>query len=318
MSLIGKLKKNKNVQLLYFTLKKLGITVFGEERLIRIKFKDRNGYIPDLNNPKTYNEKIEWLKLNYWQPFYTQCCDKYLNREYIKKKLGKDYAVPCLFACQNVEDFHIKSIKSFPCIIKISNATAENIILHSRDEMSESDIKKKLKKMMKIGELQAQVLSEPQYLKKGEYILVEKLIEDPINGIPNDYKFLYINGKLEFIYCSVERLKRNYRQIYSPTWDKLPFIWVPNANKELFDKFYNLPDVERPPHFDEMKALADIIAQDFPTVRVDFYDTKDEFYIGEITLYHGSGYDAFYPSEYDKIYGEKLILPQKNNLRSIK
>ena len=272
MSFIKKLKKNKLVQISYFSLKKIGIAVLGEKRLIKRKFKSRNGYMPDLENPQTYNEKLQWLKLNYSEPFYSKCCDKYLNRKYILEKLGKDYAVPCIYACQDINDFSLEKISEFPCIIKVSNATAENIILHSKDEYTEKYLKKQIKRMMKIGELQAEVLSEPQYLKKGEYILVEKLVEDPQNGIPNDYKFLYINGRLEFIYCSVERLKRNYRQIYSPSWEKLPFIWVPYADKDLFNKFYNLPNVQMPPHFEEMKSLADLIAEDFPTVRVDFYE----------------------------------------------
>ena len=312
MSLISKLKKNRTIKLVYLHSKHLMNKVFGEKRIIERKFQSRNGYFPNIDNPVKYNEKIEWLKLYYFEPFYRKCCDKYLIHEYLIEKFGEDYAVPVLFVCQSVDEFSLDKINEYPCILKVSNANAENIILNSKDEYSEKELRKQLKMMMRIGEMQAITLGETQYLPDGEYIMAEKLVTDPINGIPNDYKLLYINGELQFVYCSIERLKRNYRQIYSPNWEKLPFIWVPNANEELLDKFYNLPSINPPKHFGEMKKIAEKIAKDFPTVRVDFYDTEDEFYIGEITIHHGSGFDRFYPDEYDEFYGKKLALPTKN------
>lgn len=312
MGVIDKVKKNKTIKLLYLYLKFFTIQCFGERKVIEKKFIKRNGYIPDLIHPVRYNEKLQWLKLNYFEPFYRESCDKYLIHNYLQKKLGKDYAVPLIYFCQNVEDFSMDNITEYPCIIKVSNANAESIILHSKDDMSEKMIKNKLRIMKKIGEMQAVTLGEPQYLPRDEYIIVEKLLTDSVYGIPNDYKLLYINGELQFIYCSIERMSRNYRQIYDEQWKKLPFIWVPNANSKLFDKFYHLPDINEPRHFAQMKYLAEKIAEDFPTVRIDFYDTDDQLYIGEITIHHGSGFDRFYPDEYDELYGTKLSLPKRN------
>lgn len=312
MNILSWIKKNKLVKLNYLRLKYLAICLFGEKRVIEHKFLKRNGYRPNLDDPVTYNEKIQWLKLNYFEPFYRESCDKYLIHKYLQKRLGADYAVPLVFCCQDVDDFSIDKIIEFPCIIKVSNANAESIILYSKDGMSNKLIRKKLKIMKKIGEMQAVTLGEPQYLPRGEYIIVEKLLTDSANSIPNDYKLLYINGELQFVYCSIERMSRNYRQIYDKQWNKLPFIWVPNANSGIFDKFYNLPDIKEPKHFAQMKYLAGKIAEDFPTVRVDFYDTDDQLYIGEVTIHHGSGFDRFYPDEYDELYGAKLSLPEKN------
>ena len=153
---------------------------------------------------------------------------------------------------------------------------------------------------------------EHQYSPTDAYIVVEKLLSDENGGIPNDYKFLCINGKIEFIYCSVDRLGENVRQVYDINWNRLHFIWVENANEMMFEKYEQSASIPMPKNYEEMKRLASLIAKDFPLVRVDFYDAKEGLFIGEITLHHGSAHDRFYPESYDLFYGEKLLLPSKN------
>ena len=115
----------------------------------------------------------------------------------------------------------------------------------------------------------------------------------------------FINGKLEFVYCSVGRETINKRNIYDADWNPLMFTW-----SEKFKDPATLrgPEIPAPSTFEKMKELGAEIAKDFKYVRVDFYDVDGELYFGEITLHHGSGLDVFVPGKYDIIYGEKLSL----------
>ena len=121
--------------------------------------------------------------------------------------------------------------------------------------------------------------------------------------IPNDYKLHYINGELQFVYVSFDREGVNDRCTYDSNWNRLPFVWVP---KDTYRPSMNTADVPCPESFDLMKKFGAEIAKNFKYVRVDFYDVDGKLYFGEITLYHGSGFDVFFPEKYDQIYGAKM------------
>lgn len=293
-------------------VKKLYNYIIGEENIESKNFEAANGYKLNLLQPKTLNEKTAWLKLYYLQDFYYKCCDKYMIHTYLKEKLGRDYAPDLYFATKNPSDLNYKNITKFPCIIKVSNGSGSNLIVNSKDQYPEAYLQQFFKKHIYISELHTLKTFEHQYETGKPYIVVEKLLQDKNNGIPNDYKFLFINGNLEFVYCSVDRLGANVRQVYDKDWNRLHFIWVENADDEKFKKFDGSKSIPKPKHFSEMLEISRELAMDFPLVRIDFYETEDDIYIGEITLHHGSGHDKFYPMEYDSFYGDKLELPERN------
>jgi len=131
---------------------------------------------------------------------------------------------------------------------------------------------------------------------------------DKKGKLPNDYKLNYFNGKLEFVYCSVDREGGNHRNIYTPDWKPLPFSWV-NAEDHRSDLIG--PIIKKPASFDRMVEIGNEIAKKFDLVRVDFYDVDGKLYYGEITLHHGGGFDTFKPKKFDLIYGKKLKLSKK-------
>lgn len=288
------------------------VKLLGERKWAERKYKKNIGIRPDLANPKSLNEKITWLKLYYIEPFFTQACDKYYLHQYLINKVGYDYAPDLLFYTQDPNKLTNESIREFPCIIKVSNGSGQNLIIRKKNEYSNEYLKEFFKKQIYTSNMHAFLTLEHQYMKRNPYIVVEKLLSNGNGGIPNDYKFLYLNGELEFIYCSVDRLGINVRQVYDKQWNRLHFIWVHGANKQLFEKYDASPSIERPKLFDKMCELSSRIAEDFPMVRVDFYESNNKVYVGEITLHHGSGCDRFYPEEFDIIYGNKLLLPVAN------
>lgn len=288
------------------------ISIFGEKRWAVRRFRITQGKTPDLKTPKTMNEKMAWLKLNYSEAFHVKACDKYLVHEYLMDKLGKDYAPELVFVTQNPNELKIENIKKFPCIIKVSNGSGSNLIVNSPAQYTDEYLQAFFKDQIIISNAHAVSSLEHQYLTKDPYIVVERLLSDGKGGIPNDYKFMYINGQLEFIYCSVDRLGANVRQVYDKNWERLHFIWVAGADEKMFKHYEASESITRPNCFDEMVRLSEKIAKDFPMVRVDFYEEGEKVYIGEITLHHGSAGDKFYPESYDEYYGNKLKLPNAN------
>ena len=310
---MGKMINTKKMLYKSFRIaKSLYISIIGEERWESKQYKKAIGKFPDLKNPKTLNEKIAWLKINYLEDFFYQCCDKYLLHDYLKAKLGKDMAPRLLFVTQDPSEITYNNIKEFPCIIKVSNGSGANLIIKDRNQYTEAYLQNFFCKQIERSNLHAIMTLEHQYLTNKPYIVVEELLKDTNGGIPNDYKFLYMNGNLAFIYCSVDRMGANVRQIYNQNWERLHFAWVARADEEIFQRYDNSASIPAPRNFQEMKTISAKLAKDFPLVRIDFYETEEKIYIGEITLHHGSGHDKFYPEKFDAFWGEKLNLPPKN------
>jgi len=306
------MKDNLALRKIQILLNKLMVKIYGEEKWESRRFLKRIGKYPNLKSPKSLNEKIAWLKINYLESFFLKCCDKYLIREYLKEKLGKDYAPPLIYVTENPKNLTFKNINKFPCIIKVSNGSGANLIIKNKNEYSEKYLQFFFKKQILLSKLHTVVSLEHQYEVEKPYIVVEELLMDDNGGIPNDYKFLYINGELEFIYCSVDRLGDNVRHVYDKDWNRLHFAWVAGANEKVFKRYDKSKSIPQPRFFPKMKDISKKLAKDFPLVRIDFYETSDRIYVGEITLHHGSGHDRFYPESFDELYGEKLVLPSAN------
>ena len=260
---------------------------------------------PELDHPRTFNEKILWLKLNDRTPLHTLCADKYTVRSYLKEIFGEDCLIPLLYVTDDYKTVNLQTIPNEPCIIKASHSQGDMFIVRDKSNI---DLKK-LQYLMKIW-LKRNLYEETQewqYKECKPRIIIEKLLQDKNGHIPNDYKLHFINGKLEFVYCSVGRETTNKRNIYDANWNPLYFSWV-----EPYKDASNIrgEEIPAPASFEEMKRIGSEIAKDFPYyVRVDFYDVDGKLYFGEITFHHGSGFDVFVPNHYDEDYGTLLKLP---------
>lgn len=269
------------------------------------KYKKIYGKTPQLDNPQSLNEKILWLKLNDRTPLHTLCADKYTVRSYLKDKFGEEYLIPLLYETDDYKKINYQTIPDTPCIIKATHSQGDMLIVRNKKDV---DLKK-LQYQMKIW-LKRNLYDETQewqYKNCKPRIIIEKLLLDKDGHIPNDYKLHFINGKLEFVYCSVGRETTNKRNIYDSNWNPLYFSWV-----EPYKDAANIrgEEIPAPDSFETMKRIGEEIAKDFPYyVRVDFYDVDGVLYFGEVTFHHGSGFDVFVPSHYDMEYGAKMKLP---------
>ena len=292
-------------------LKLLSIKTIFSKRLsdreaTNMKWHSIYGRDVNFEDPQTLNEKIQWLKLNFRKDIQTVLADKYEARKYFAQHFGEQYLVPLLFETTDWRDITMDNIPDEPCIIKSNHTSGTYQIIRDKSKIHINELKAKCIDWLNMDYYK--MSREWQYKNIKRRIIIEKLLQTKDGTIPNDYKLHYINGKLEFVYCSVGRETENKRNIYDADWNPLYFSWVEPFKDASTVRGSEIP---APASFEKMKEIGYEIAKMFAYVRVDFYDVDGKLYIGEITFHHGGGFDVFVPAEYDLIYGKKLMLPNR-------
>ena len=282
------------------------LPIIPDKQLVKIKFKHHIGYPINLRNPKTLNEKINWLKLNDRTPLHTQCSDKYLVREYIEDKIGKEYLVPLYFSSKNPKDIVPENIPDSPSIIKANHDSSGGIFVHDKSKINWSEVQQSFEERLKSNYYL--VSREWQYKNIEPRIIVEKLLQDKNGGIPFDYKLHCFNGKVRMISVDMGRgTDQHYRNWYNTNWEREEFKWSsPKENGKSTDP--SSEDLEKPKTLKEMIRLSEILAEPFKYVRIDWYDVDDVLYFGEITFHHDGGFRPIFPEIWDEKLGNELNL----------
>ncbi len=259
-------------------------------------FEKKLGYPLNLENPKTLNEKIQWLKLNDRKPLHTLCADKFAVREHIKRHIGEQYLVPLLQHTDSPLDIVPSTLPGFPFVIKTNHSNGGVTIVRDKSQIAWERVQEQLQESMK-NNFYYQT-KEWQYKHIEPRILVEKLLLDHHSQIPFDYKIHCFNGKVVFIQVDIDRYIDHKRNLYDSDWNFIDCRWV----------YDNGAPLEAPKMLGEMQMLAETLAKDFRYVRVDFYCIDSQIFFGELTFHPQSGFGAFYPEKWDRIFGDKLIL----------
>lgn len=285
---------------------------FSDEVYLKKMFFKRQGRELNLDNPSSLNEKIQWLKLNDRKPEYSTFADKYEVRSYITMELGDTYLIPLVMETTNPEDLCPEKLPDYPFIVKANHDSGSYLIV--KDKQNVDWEKLRVDCRFWLSRNYYKVDREYQYKNIKPRILVEKLLLTTSGRIPFDYKINLINGRVEFIYTSIDREGSNKRNIYDRNWNPLLFTWAP---KEKDIANLRGAEIKKPACMDEMIRLAEKIGKGFPYIRIDFYDVDGKVYFGEITQHHGGGFDQIRPLEWDYKWGEMVKLDQKkiNSMR---
>jgi hypothetical protein len=277
---------------------------------IKRRFKREFGYKLNLSNPKTLNEKIQWKKIFDHRALYVVCSDKYLVRNYVALRVGEKYLIPMHVATTASEEIFVKNLpKSF--IIKSSHASGHVILVKNLHKCDKKEIYLTCKKWLKTNYFKLK--KEWQYKYINPRIIIEKYLQDEKGQSPNDYKFHCFYGKVAFIQIDVDRFTAHKRSYYDASWSKLPFQFC--KKKDGYPIFESL-EIQKPSTLAEMISVAEKLSKDFDYVRIDLYEVNGNVYFGEITFSHGSGFEVFFPQEYDKYYGEMLCVEKKRTTKS--
>ena len=253
----------------------------------------------DFDNPKTFNEKIQWLKLNYRKEEYTNLVDKYRVKQYITKLIGEEYVIPTLGVWKNVDDIDFKSLPE-KFVLKCNNDSGGIVICKNKKDFDEVKAKSFLKERLKNNGYWYG--REWPYKNVKPCIIAEKYMEDSISKDLKDYKFFCFNGSMEFFDIDIDRFIEHRSNYYDRNGNFLPF-----------GKTYCPPDytkkIEMPKNLDKMIELAETISHNTVLSRIDFYEIDGQVYFGEITFYPGSGFSPFTDEKWDYKLGDMLYLP---------
>ena len=253
----------------------------------------------DFDNPKTFNEKIQWLKLNYRNEEYTKLVDKYRVKQYITKLIGEKYVIPTLGVWKNVDDIDFKSLPE-KFVLKCNNDSGGIVICKNKKDFDEAKAKSFLKERLKNNGYWYG--REWPYKNVKPCIIAEKYMEDSISKDLKDYKFFCFNGSMEFFDIDIDRFIEHRANYYDRNGNFLPF-----------GKTYCPPDytkkIEMPKNLDKMIELAETISHNTVLSRIDFYEIDGQVYFGEITFYPGSGFSPFTDEKWDYKLGDMIDLP---------
>lgn len=281
----------------FYKIYELGLRLIPDETLVKQSFKRHMDYALDLENPQTLNEKINWLKLYNRKPLHTTVSDKYKVRAYVKEKIGEQYLIPLLYHTKNANDLRPENLPDTEFIIKTNHDSSGGVIVRDKSSVDWGAIRKRFKGLLKENHFYG--TREWQYKNIEPRIVVEQLLKTEDGGIPNDYKFHCFHGKMVFLNLDLDRHSdERARNLYDKDWNLLPCNWGrPNGK-----------NVAAPSNFEEMKRLAEKLAEEFIYVRVDFYSIKGKTYFGEITFHQSSGFRKFWQHECDEKFGKLLNL----------
>ncbi len=276
---------------------------WSDEKFLKKKFKAALGKELDLDNPQTFNEKLQWLKLNNRKPEYTVMVDKYLVRDYVSSKIGEEHLIPLIGVWDDPDDIDFDALPDKFVLKCNHNSGTGMYICKDKSQMDEKRVKRDIRK----GLQQNYYLTcrEWPYKDVPRKIIAEQYMENGKGEDLVDYKFFCFNGEPKFVYIS-QGLSNHHTARISYVW----LDWKPMPLQRTdYKQFEVLPP--EPQKIDEMIKMSKVLSDDIPFARLDFYEIKGQVYFGEITLFPGGGFTEYSPQEWDKTLGDWLILPNK-------
>lgn len=276
--------------------------------VIKIGYKRTFGKEPDLENPKTYYEKLNWLKLHYRNDLMPIVADKYAVRQYLTD-LGYKDLLNDIYGCwDKVDDFDEKKLP-FKFVLKATHASGNgwNLIVKDKNKVAWRPFKMVMRQWLKQGI--TWMGREWHYAEMKPKIICEKYLEDE-SGELRDYKFHCFNGEPKFVSIFTGRFTNKKMELVHDFNGKLL-----NYTPEAIELLKENPDfkIPFPGNFDEMFKIAKHLCEPFPMVRVDFYSANGKIYFGELTFFDGSALTPGYTDEAQLEIGEMLTLPEANH-----
>lgn len=257
----------------------------------------------DLDNPKTFNEKLQWLKIYDRNPMYTVLVDKYLVKDWVKEKIGKEYVIPTLAKYNQADEINLDELPE-QFVLKCNHDSGSVIICKDKSKFDLGAAKKKLTKCL--GTDTSSFFCEWAYRNVPRCIIVEPFMKEDGQDDLMDYKFFCFGGVPRIMYMSRDHAEHATTDFFDMDFNHLPIRMQAPPSKEL---------PEKPEQFEKLKELASALSQGIPQVRVDFYVINGQIYFGEMTFYHCGGMVTVQPPEWNLKMGDMIVLPEKRTTK---
>lgn len=272
-----------------------------DQKYLKMRYSLAFGRRLNLQNPITYNEKLQWLKLYNHRPEYTTMVDKYAVKRYVSDIVGADHVIPTLAVYNSVREIDWEALPN-QFVLKTTHDSGGVVICRDKKSLNKEAAIKKLDYALRHDNYT--LTREWPYKNVTRRIIAEEYVApDPILNDLADYKFFCFDGEVKALFIATERQKKGEEvkfDYFSPDFEPLPF-------RQSHQKAKRTPP--KPQQFEMMKEIAAKLSKGIPHVRVDLYGVGDKVLFGELTFFHFSGFAPFYPEEWDYTFGSWLTLP---------
>ena len=281
-------------------LSKLGFyKKMDDRKYLEKKYYYKTGKKLNLDNPKTFNEKLQWLKLYDRKDIYTTMVDKYEAKRYVAKIIGKQYIIPTLGVYDKFDEIDFDKLPN-QFVIKCTHDSGGLVICKDKTRFDKKTAKKKISKNLKRNYFYSG--REWPYKNVKPRIVVEKYMEDKNSNTMRDYKFFCFNGRPEIMYLS-EGLE-DHRTARMSFYDM--DMKITNCRRSDYKPLDYEP--EKPKNFEKMKEFSAILSKGIPHLRVDWYEINGKLYFGELTFSTASGFIPFNSETWNKRLGGLIDL----------
>lgn len=272
-----------------------------DETYLKLMFQARMGRKLDLKNPKTFNEKLQWLKLYDRKPEYSTMVDKYEAKKYVAERIGEEYIIPTLGVWDAFDEIDFSALPN-QFVLKCTHDSGGLVICKDKASFDVLEARRKINKSLK----------NDYYLWGREWpyknvkhrIIAEKYMEDTKTSELRDYKIFTFDGVAKALFIASNRQTgKTTADYFDMDFKPLDFTWGYPHSQILPSK---------PECFEEMVKSAERLAEGTAELRVDFYEVNGKAYFGEMTFFDGSGFDKFNPEEWDAKFGKLIKLPISN------
>lgn len=254
------------------------------------------------DNPTSFTEKLQWLKLYNRRPEHSAMVDKYEVKEYVAQTIGSEHIIPTYGVWDRFEDIDFDSLPN-QFVLKCTHDSGGLVICKNKQTLDKKAVRRKIEKSLHRDYYLAG--REWPYKNVPKRVIAEKFIspsQNSVNADLPDYKFFCFNGKVKFFKVDFGRFVEHHANYYSSEGKLL------NFGEKGLDPDPNYP-IELPINLGEMISLAEKLSENEPFLRVDFYNVNGKIFFGELTFYPASGMGQFNPTEYDDLIGNLLSLP---------
>ena len=268
-----------------------------DKTYVRIQYKAALGYYPNLKNPETFTEKLQWLKLYDHNPLYTKLVDKVTVKDYVRNIIGEEYIIPTLNVWDSAEDIDFVTLPD-KFVLKCNHTGGGSVIIcRDKKSLDTNKTKSTLRKQLKMNVFLKS--REWPYKNVKRKILCEQYMED-FSGELSDYKFYCFNGEVKLLLVATNRFTNHNFNYFDNDFNPISISSV--AGQKSTQK------IEKPKNFEGMKVIAAKLSKGFPHVRVDLYNCEGKIYFGELTFYDSSGFDDMNSDEWNKRMGSWIDL----------
>lgn len=279
------------------------LNFISDEKMIEIIYLRIFHQKLNLKDPKTFNEKLQWLKINDRKSEYTKMVDKIEAKKYVASIIGNEYIIPTIGIWKSFDDIDFDRLPN-QFVLKCTHDSGGLVICRDKSKFNKKKARKRIEKSLKVNFYN--VGREWPYKNVKPYIIAEQYMED-FDGAKDssglmDYKFYCFNGKVRCLYISrgMENHSTAKVSFLTPSWELAPF------SRTDYKSFNTLP--KKPNQFNKMIELSESLSVNSKFLRVDLYEINGRIYFSELTFAPCSGFMPFEPKEWDDILGSWIEL----------